>query len=45
VLPGMQAEAAAAVDGALQAAQQRRTEMLAKRLQSPSVLVYENKKA
>jgi integrase len=45
VLPGMQAEAAAAVDGALQAAQQRRTEMLAKRLQSPPVLVYENKKA
>jgi integrase len=45
VLPGMQAEAAAVVDGALQAAQQRRTEMLAKRLQSPSVLVYENKKA
>jgi integrase len=44
VLPGMQAEAAAAVDGALQAAQQRRTEMFAKRLQSPSVLVYENKK-
>src|SRR5215475_8532172 len=44
VLPGMQAEAAAAVDGALQAAQQRRTQMLANRLQSPSVLVYENKK-
>jgi hypothetical protein len=40
----MQAAAAAAVDGALQAAQQRRTQMLANRLQSPSVLVYENKK-
>jgi integrase len=45
VLPGMQAEAAAAVDGAMQAAQQRRTQMLANRLQSPSVLPYENKKA
>jgi integrase len=45
VLPGMQAEAAAAVDGALQAAQQRRTQMLANRLQSPAVLVYENKKS
>jgi integrase len=45
VLPGMQAEAAAAVDGALQAAQQRRTQMLANRLQSPTVLVYENKKS
>jgi integrase len=45
VLPGMQAEAAAAVDDAMQAAQQRRTEMFAKRLQSPSVLPYENKKA
>jgi integrase len=45
VLPGMQAEAAAAVDGALQAAQQRRTQMLANHLQSPAVLVYENKKA
>jgi integrase len=44
VLPGMQAEAEAAVDDALQAALQRRTEMFAKRLQSPSVLVYENKK-
>ena len=44
VLPGMQAEAAAAVDGALQAAQQRRTQMLATRLHSPTVLVYENKK-
>src|SRR5262245_56859609 len=44
VLPGMQAEAAAAVDGALQAAQQRRTQMLANRLQWPTVLVYENKK-
>ena len=44
VLPGMQAEAAAAVDGALQAAQQRRAQMLANRLQSPTVLVYENKK-
>jgi integrase len=45
VMPGMQAEAAAAVDGAMQAAQQRRTQMLANRLQSPSVLPYENKKA
>jgi integrase len=45
VLPGMQAEAAAAVDGALQAAQQRRTQMLANCLQSPTVLVYENKKS
>jgi integrase len=44
VLPGMQAEAAAAVDGALQAAQERRTQMLANRLQSSAVLVYENKK-
>jgi Phage integrase family len=38
VMPGMQAEAAAAVDGAMQAAQQRRTQMLANRLQSPSGL-------
>jgi len=45
VMPGMQAEAAAAVDGAMQAAQQRRTQMLANRLQSPSVLPSENKKA
>jgi integrase len=45
VMPGMQAEAAAAVDGAMQAAQQRRTQMLANRLQSPCVLAYENKKA
>jgi integrase len=44
VLPGMQAEAAAAVDEALQAAQQRRTQMLANRLQTGAVLVYENKK-
>jgi hypothetical protein len=45
VLRGMQAEAAAAVDGALQAAQQRRTQILANRLQTGSVLTYENKKS
>jgi integrase len=45
VLPGMQAEAAAAVDTALQTALQKRTQMLANRLQTQSVLPYENKKS
>jgi hypothetical protein len=42
VLPGMQAEAAA-VDRALHAALQRRTRMLANRLQPGLVLIYEKK--
>jgi integrase len=45
VLPGMQAEAAAAVDTALQTALRKRTQMLANGLQTGSVLPYENKKS
>jgi integrase len=45
VLPGMQAEAAAAVDTALRTALRKRTQMLANGLQTGSVLPYENKKS